>query len=409
MADQGIYTILTKAAILTRFDPTYGPRLMNCWLPAETWVEVIKRTGHIDASLTIDARKFNAAFTKSSSFGAGVMSRFDGSNNTGVFHVRFQHRQYYYFTQEKRQVPYPNPLNQAWKVRVLEAAAANVLVIPSTRARPGPLADKSTTADDEIPSPNKRPSYLTEFEPYCKRWVQLSVNEAKTIKCINIDFGYSYHDIVSNEERIELHVNYWNQITRDQQQEHQLYQDKKPATSIRVSSQTRPLMMIVGQDESVFAQYLLGSKTWVGPKGQRPLLPKSEGDGYMLSAFVSREFGFGREMTTAELEKGNKERRGIHKTYLDTHAAMEILKSVHKPLLTESPFVKYLYIGANNEGYWNSFLMSLQFEDVVDCLQVLYSEYDFIFLFDHSQGHRRKRHGALSAVHMSRSFGGRST
>lgn len=50
--------------------------------------------------------------------------------------------------------------------------------------------------------------------------------------------------------------------------------------------------MIIGQDESVFAQYLLSSKQWVGPKGQVPLLPKLEGDGYMLSAFVSREFGF---------------------------------------------------------------------------------------------------------------------
>jgi hypothetical protein len=47
--------------------------------------------------------------------------------------------------------------------------------------------------------------------------------------------------------------------------------------------------MIVGQDESVFAQYLLGSKQWVDPKGQRPLLPKSEGDVYMLSACVSRD------------------------------------------------------------------------------------------------------------------------
>ena len=72
--------------------------------------------------------------------------------------------------------------------------------------------------------------------------------------------------------------------------------------------------------------------------------------------------------------------------YLDTHAAMEILKSVHKPLLTESPFVKYLFIGANNEGSWNSFHMSLQFEDVVDCLQVLYPEYDFVFVFDHKSG-----------------------
>jgi hypothetical protein len=144
---------------------------------------------------------------------------------------------------------------------------------------------------------------LTDYEPYCKRWVQLSVNEANLIRGIDIDFGYSYHDIVSNEERIEFHVDYRNRITRDneqQEQEHELYKDKKPATSIHVSSQARPLM-IVGQDESVFAQYLLGSKTWVGPKGQRPLLPKSEGDGYMLSAFVSSEFGFGQELTTTDI------------------------------------------------------------------------------------------------------------
>jgi hypothetical protein len=164
--------------------------------------------------------------------------------------------------------------------------------------------------------------------------------------------------------------------------------------------------MIVGQDGSVFAQYLLGSKTWVGPKGQRPLLPKSEGDGYMLSAFVSREFGFGRELSEDELVRVNTARRGIDKTYIDSQAAMEILKATHKLILTESPFVKYLYIGANNEGYWNSYHMSLQLEDVVDCLQVLYPEFEIVFLFDHSQGHARKRNGALNAMHMSRTFGG---
>jgi hypothetical protein len=87
--------------MLMHFEPTYGPRMMNCWLPAETWDEALKKTGHIDPSLAFDARKFNAAFAKSSSFGS-LMSRFDGSNETGVFHVRFQHRQYYYFTQEKK-------------------------------------------------------------------------------------------------------------------------------------------------------------------------------------------------------------------------------------------------------------------------------------------------------------------
>jgi hypothetical protein len=240
--------------------------------------------------------------------------------------------------------------------------------------------------------------------------VHVSVVEAKSTNGINVEFGFRYHNIVTDTEMVEFHIDYWRRVTtpdKKDRREHEKQRrvEKEPTTSIRVSLKTRPLM-IVGQDESVFAQYLLGSKTWVGPKGQRPLLPKSEGDGYMLSAFVSREFGFGRELSKAELDKVNGERRGANKTYIDKQAAIEILKSAQKPLLIESPFVKYLYIGANNEGYWNSFHMSLQFEDVVDCLQVLYPDFDFVFLFDHSQGHGRKRDGALSAIHMSRTYGG---
>ncbi len=164
--------------------------------------------------------------------------------------------------------------------------------------------------------------------------------------------------------------------------------------------------MIVGQDESVFAQYLLGSKTWVGPKGQRPLLPKLEGHGYMLSAFVLREFGFRRELSADELVLINAARRGGGRTYIDSQAALEILNSTQKPALTESSFVKYLYIGANIEGYWNSYHMSLQFEDVVDCLQVLYPEFDVMILFDYGQGHACKRPGALNAFQMSKTYGG---
>ena len=242
--------------------------------------------------------------------------------------------------------------------------------------------------------------YLTEYKPYCNCWIQLSVDEASTIKNLNITYGYSYHNIRSNEDRIEIHVDYWNRILQKEiQQEagdneltatsiHNL-QMKKPTRSIRVSASARPLM-IVGQDGSVFAQYLLGSKTWVGPKGQRPLLPKSEGNGYMLSAFISREFGFGRQLSDDELAKINEEQR-IGKTYIDTQAALEVLKTTQKPMLTESPFVRYLYIGANNKGYWNSFHMSVQMKDVADCLRVLNpQEYDFVLLFDHSQGNARK-------------------
>jgi hypothetical protein len=107
---------------------------------------------------------------------------------------------------------------------------------------------------------------------------------------------------------------------------------------------------------------LLKAKKWIDPKGQRPLLPKSVGDGYMLSAFVSQEFGFGRLLTVNELAMINEKQRANGATYADTHVAIDIQGTIFKKPLTESPFVKYLFIGANNEGYWNSFCMSLQLE-----------------------------------------------
>jgi hypothetical protein len=710
MSCSRIYTVVLRAVMSIRSDTTYSTRLLNSWLPAETWVKALRKIGLIDEEVAFSVRQFNAAFAKSASYGS-VMSRFDGSNQTGMFRLTFQHQHYYYLTQETKQAIYPSPLNRAWKERVLEIAA-NVLVIPSTRARPSTVdsttvlatsvgADADADADVQespnkrqrvenvagtcsywpespeayqlfkprrssgdggggsdstdtttitspqeaverriiqlqavhesadswrgvvkggdadnyctkteifeirqratflclayqlalanmnqwtwhecckvacktlnslgmyqatfyktvaqwnmvfrkfecFPHPNpyvqcgKRPlprlleiypnakdqivafgvknlatltieglhdfivsiviprlallwqkdeeavaatadasttnssgtscgsntappatsntennqevvnelflrayglesmsfttawrwmrllgfqydarkksfyvdgheredvvanrttfcsSYLTELEPYCNRWVQLSMRVAMTMKDVDVELGHSYFDIISNEQQIEFHIDYWNRTGQER---------IEATTSIRVSSMARPIM-IVGQDESVFAQYLLGAKTWIGPTGQRPLLPKSEGDGYMLSAFVSREFGFGRLLTNDELAKINSERRSNGATYTDTHAAMEILGTINKNVLTESPFVKYLYIGVNNEGYWNSYHMSLQFEDVVDCLQVLYPTFDFVFMFDHSQGHARKREHALSAHQMSKSYGG---
>ncbi|KAG7339773.1 hypothetical protein IV203_025453 [Nitzschia inconspicua] len=166
-----------------------------------------------------------------------------------------------------------------------------------------------------------------------------------------------------------------------------------------------PPLEFIGQDECVFFQNLVCSKKWVGSNGERPLLPKSEGDGVMLSAFQSRLTGFGREMSTDELQKVNEQR--LNKTYWDEEAALEVLKSTSKPPLTASPFVRKLLIGINNEGYWNSNHMAVKFEDVVDCLKVLYPIHEFVFLFDHSQGHNRKRKGALDVNNMNVSFGGK--
>jgi hypothetical protein len=85
---------------------------------------------------------------------------------------------------------------------------------------------------------------------------------------------------------------------------------------------------------------------------------------------------------------------------------MQIHSTAGKPLLKESPFDQILLIGATKGGYWNSSHMAIQLEDVVDCFRILRPGYDFVFLFNHSQGHARKKDGAHEASSMSRSLGG---
>jgi hypothetical protein len=53
---------------------------------------------------------------------------------------------------------------------------------------------------------------LTEHMPFCKGWVQVLVDEAKALKNVNLVFVYLYHGIVSNQDRVEFHINYWNQV-----------------------------------------------------------------------------------------------------------------------------------------------------------------------------------------------------
>jgi hypothetical protein len=48
--------------------------------------------------------------------------------------------------------------------------------------------------------------------------------------------------------------------------------------------------------------------------------------------------------------------------------------------------------------------MAIQLDDAVDCSNFLRPQFDFVFLFDHSQA--RKKDGALDANNMSLSFGG---
>jgi hypothetical protein len=142
--------------------------------------------------------------------------------------------------------------------------------------------------------------YLTVYEPRCLRWVQLPKDKAMKMEGVDVEFGYEFDDSETNIKMVEFHVDYCQGITG--------LKDEAPRMSVRAPPESKPLM-ILGQDECVFTQFLLGQRTWVGPKGERPLLPKTEGEGYMLSAFVSRDLGFGRPLSKAELETINVARQ----------------------------------------------------------------------------------------------------
>ena len=50
--------------------------------------------------------------------------------------------------------------------------------------------------------------------------------------------------------------------------------------------------------------------------------------------------------------------------------------------------------------------MVMQFEDMVDCLKVLYQdEYEYVFYFDYSSGYDRLRPDGLNAAEMNKGYG----
>ena len=116
-----------------------------------------------------------------------------------------------------------------------------------------------------------------------------------------------------------------------------------------------------------------------------------EGCGLMISGLTSREFGFGFPISPDDLTRINQNQ--ANKNYIDENAAWEKRGQIMKQLLMNSPFViEFEYGNAGRAfGYWDYNHMVLQLEDCVDCVKTLYSQFDFLFLFDHSSGHDKQR------------------
>ncbi len=73
----------------------------------------------------------------------------------------------------------------------------------------------------------------------------------------------------------------------------------------RNAEMDKPLI-IFGHDESIFKQYHMTKSAWAAPDGTTVLVPKDEGQGLLISALQSCEFGFGMEICEADIQKINK-------------------------------------------------------------------------------------------------------
>jgi hypothetical protein len=136
--DKGLISktsILRSAFMQICADTTFQRRLWNKWLPADIWVEALGKSRLIDPDLmsTIKVGTFNAAMGRSGGdFDGQMMSRYDGTNTTGIFRLTFQRMLFYNVTDKNKQVAYPLPLGESWKEGVM-AVAKNVFTLPTTR------------------------------------------------------------------------------------------------------------------------------------------------------------------------------------------------------------------------------------------------------------------------------------
>jgi len=71
---------------------------------------------------------------------------------------------------------------------------------------------------------------------------------------------------------------------------------------------------------------------------------------------------------------------------------MEINHAMEKQDINDlSPFCRFFKYGAKKECYWSFHHATLQLEDVVGCLVILFPDINFVFLFDQSSSHEKDR------------------
>lgn len=173
----------------------------------------------------------------------------------------------------------------------------------------------------------------------------------------------------------------------------------------------------IGQDEATFKSQTFKRGVWA-QDNLVPLFPKSDGMGRMVSAFFSRQSGFHLDISDEQLIQVNANRSG--KLYSMQAVAQEERKQrivtsnmnkkprnqqpiptgpVFKQPITRAnlPWILYLDIGINRDGYFTFAKFYKQLEDLFDVLEVMHPEEQICIELDWSGCHNTKSPDALDA------------
>ena len=153
--------------------------------------------------------------------------------------------------------------------------------------------------------------------------------------------GHTYDDPDSGDKTIGFHVDDYEFL---QQQANEKYGEFGGAISVHITQGENPIIFWVNM--KLLKKFIFNGSMWIGPDGERAMLPKINSLGVMVSVLQSRETGFGIEISDAMMKLINERRAG--KRYFDKLSAQYFHNTTEKAPLTESPVVRFFGFGGSN-------------------------------------------------------------
>ena len=139
-------------------NPSTANKIKNRWILADLLLQAIQRSNSFPTGFDIDRARLNNALGKLSHL--QEMDRFDGTNQSGIFQLKYSQRLFYFIGTPREQVAYPN-LNASWTKLVTEYG--NGVSFWSTRSSQIPLAEDNL--NNQPNTSDSEPESTNQFEP----------------------------------------------------------------------------------------------------------------------------------------------------------------------------------------------------------------------------------------------------